>query len=100
MINPLSWPVVLGTLLVGSPAVYAAQVAGTLSPDVALTRLLVCAAGVWVVVSIVAALTESAVEANKAAAAAEQAAAEAAAAAAEAAALPTPPATHGLDDAA
>lgn len=74
--SPLSWPVVLGTLLVGSPALYAAQVSGTLSPDVALVRLLVCMAGVWLACSVVASLTEGAVEANRRA---ERAAAAAAA---------------------
>ena len=64
--NPLSWPVVIGTLVVGSPALYAAQVSGTLSPDVALVRLLICMAGVWLVCSIVASLVEGAVAANKA----------------------------------
>jgi hypothetical protein len=63
--SPLSWPVVIGTLLVGSPALYAAQVSGTLSPDVAAVRLLICMAAVWVACSIVASLTESAVAANK-----------------------------------
>ncbi|HEU5038099.1 MAG TPA: hypothetical protein VFT70_13915 [Nocardioides sp.] len=69
--HPLSWPVLLGTLLVGSPALYAAQVAGTLSPDVALVRLLLCAAGVWAVCSVVASLTSDALAANEAAATAE-----------------------------
>jgi hypothetical protein len=64
--NPFSWPVLLGTLLVGSPALYAAQVAGTLSPDVALVRLLLCALGVWAVCSVVASLANDAVAANKA----------------------------------
>jgi hypothetical protein len=63
--NPLSWPVLIGTLVVGSPALYAAQVSGTLSPDVALVRLLICMAGVWLVCSIVAGLVEGAVAANK-----------------------------------
>ena len=69
--NPFSWPVLVGTLLIGSPALYAAQVAGTLSPDVALVRLLLCAAGVWAVCSAVASLANDAVAANKAAAPAE-----------------------------
>jgi hypothetical protein len=63
--NPLSWPVVIGTLVVGSPALYAAQVSGTLSPDVALVRLLICMAGVWLVCSLVASLVEGTVAANK-----------------------------------
>ena len=69
--SPLSWPVLVGTLLVGSPALYAAQVAGTLSPDVALVRLLLCAAGVWAVCSMVASFANDAVAANQAAAPAE-----------------------------
>ncbi|MCW2772440.1 MAG: hypothetical protein JWN91_766 [Nocardioides sp.] len=62
--NPLSWPVLVGTLLVGSPALWASQVDGTLSPDVALVRLLVCAVGVWVAVSLVVELAESASRSN------------------------------------
>lgn len=69
--NPFSWPVLVGTLLVGSPALYAAQVADTLSPDVALVRLLLCAFGVWAVCSVVASLASDAVAANEAAAPAE-----------------------------
>lgn len=69
--NPLSWPVVAGTLVVGSPALYAAQVSGTLSPDVALVRLLICMAGVWLVCSVVASLVEGTVAANKVADAAD-----------------------------
>ena len=65
--SPLSWPVLAGTLVVGSPALYAAQVSGTLSLDVALVRLLICMAGVWLVCSIVASLVEGTVAANKAA---------------------------------
>ena len=62
--SPYSWPVVLGTLAVGSPALWAAQVSGTLSPDVALMRLLVCLGAVWVALSIVAMLAERTVAAN------------------------------------
>lgn len=62
--SPLSWPVVIGTLLVGSPALWAAQVAGTLSPDVALIRLLVCAVGVWVTVSLVVELAKGTARTN------------------------------------
>lgn len=69
--SPLSWPVLVGTLVVGSPALYAAQVRGTLSPDVALVRLLICMAGVWLVCTIVASLVEGTVAANKLAEAAE-----------------------------
>lgn len=73
--SPLSWPVVVGTLVVGSPALYAAQVAGTLSPDVALVRLLVCMGVVWLGLSVLASLTEGAVASNKLANAADEAAA-------------------------
>jgi hypothetical protein len=66
--SPLSWPVVVGTLVVGSPALYAALGAGTLSPDVALVRMLLCALGVWAVCSAVASLAGRAVTTNDAAA--------------------------------
>ena len=66
--SPLSWPVLIGTLVVGSPALYAARVTGTLSPDVALVRLLICMAGVWLACTVVASLTKGAVAANKRAA--------------------------------
>ena len=71
--SPLSWPVLVGTLAVSSPALYAAQVSGTLSPDVALVRLLICMGGVWLVCSVVASLVEGAVAANKLADAADAA---------------------------
>ncbi|CAI9399376.1 hypothetical protein [Nocardioides sp. T2.26MG-1] len=64
--SPISWPVVTGTLLVGSPAIYAAQVAGTLSADAAMVRLLICAVGVWAVCSMFSSLSTQAVEANQA----------------------------------
>lgn len=63
--SPISWPVVTGTLLVGSPAIYAAQVAGTLSVDAALVRLMLCALGVWAVCSVVVSLSSGAVAANR-----------------------------------
>jgi hypothetical protein len=63
-VSPLSWPVLTGTLLVWSPALWAARVDGTLSFDVALQRLLVCAVGVWVAVSLVGELAQWAVRAN------------------------------------
>jgi len=65
-VSPFSWPVLVGTLVVGSPALYAAQVAGTLSPDVALVRLVLCALGVWAVCSVVVSLADDAVAANRA----------------------------------
>src|SRR5262245_49944331 len=82
--SPLSWPVLLGTLLVGSPALYAAQVSGTLSPDVALTRLLICLAAVWAACWTVATLAERTVTANRIAEDAEAAALARVAAVAEA----------------
>ena len=63
--SPLSWPVIIGTVLVGSPALWAAQVTGTLSPDVAVVRLLICLVGVWAVCSLVASIAESTVAANE-----------------------------------
>lgn len=64
--SPLSLPVLAGTLVVGSPALYAALASGTLSPDVALVRLLGCALGVWAVCSLVASLATKAVATNTA----------------------------------
>lgn len=89
--SPFSWPVVIGTIIVSSPALWAAQVSGTLSADVALMRLLVCLGGVWAALSAVTMLSQRAVQANdlaeaalaKAAAELEEAAARAAAEAAE-----------------
>ena len=66
--SPLSWPVLVGTLVVGSTALYAARVTGTLSPDVALVRLLICLAGVWLACTVVASLAQGAVAANQRAA--------------------------------
>lgn len=89
--KPWSLPVVIGTLLMGWPALWAAQVDGTLSSDVAFQRLLLCLFASWGACSLVAILSTRAVEANEAAIrAAEQAIldaeAEAAAAAEEEAA--------------
>ncbi len=64
--SPISWPVVTGTLLVGSPAIYAARVAGTLSVDAAMVRLLLCALGVWAVCSMFASFSAQAVATNRA----------------------------------
>lgn len=89
--SPLSWPVLIGTLAVSSPALYAAQVSGTLSPDVAIVRLVICMAGVWLVCSIVASLVEGTVAANKLAEAAE------AAGHSDTAAFPSVP-VDGLED--
>ncbi|GAA1796489.1 hypothetical protein GCM10009795_047400 [Nocardioides hankookensis] len=96
--SPFSWPVLIGTLLVSSPALYAAQVSGTLSPDVALVRLLICMAGVWLVCAVVASLVEGAVSSNKMAAAAEEA--ELAALTGETAELPVVPDDDLTSDAA
>ena len=64
--SPFSLPVVAGTAVVGSPALYAALGSGTLSTDVAVTRLVLCALGVWGVCSLVAALASKAVATNEA----------------------------------
>jgi hypothetical protein len=63
--SPLSWPVVVGTLVVGSPALWAAQVTGTLSPDVAVVRLVLCLLGVWAAMSVVASLATTTAAANR-----------------------------------
>ncbi len=52
----LSWPVLLGAAILGSPALWAMWVSGTLSPDVAGLRLLICLLGSWAVLSLVARL--------------------------------------------
>ena len=85
--TPWSLPVVACTLLMGWPALWAAQVDGTLSSDVAFQRLLLCLIAAWAGCTLVANLSRGAVEANEAAIrAAEKAIADAeAAAAAEAA---------------
>jgi hypothetical protein len=87
--TPWSLPVVACTLLMGWPALWAAQVDGTLSSDVAYQRLLLCLLAAWAGCTLVANLSRGAVEANEAAVrAAEKAIMDAeaeAAAAAEAA---------------
>lgn len=65
--KPWSLPVVVGTLLMGWPALWAAQVDGTLSSDVAFQRLLLCLIASWIACSLVAILSDRAVEANEAA---------------------------------
>ena len=52
--SPLSWPVLVVAAVVASPALWNAWVSGTLSPDVAGMRLLVCLFGSWAVLSVVA----------------------------------------------
>jgi len=54
--NLLSWPVIIGAVVIGSPALWAALVDGTLSTDVALMRVGVCGVGIWIVLSVVASL--------------------------------------------
>jgi hypothetical protein len=79
--SPVSAPVLLGTLVMGWPALWAAQVDGTLSTDVAFQRLLLCLLASWAACSLVANLSGRAVEANNAAVRAiEQAIADAEAA--------------------
>jgi hypothetical protein len=56
-VSPLSWPVLAGAALIGSPALWAAYVSGTLSPDVAALRLAVCVLITWAGLSVLAALT-------------------------------------------
>lgn len=52
----LSMPVLLGAVLLSSPALWRALVDGNGSPTVALTRFLVCAGLCWVALSVVAVL--------------------------------------------
>lgn len=54
----LSWPVLAGGALIGSPALWAAYVTRTLSPDVAMMRLGLCVVVAWVVLNVFAALTQ------------------------------------------
>ena len=63
--TPFSWPVLLGAAVVASPALWAAGVAGTLSPDVALERVVLCILGTWVAVSVIASLAAGALEADR-----------------------------------
>lgn len=56
----MSWPVLGAAVLVGSPALWAALVSETLSPDVAMVRIGLCVLGVWIALSVVAALAEQA----------------------------------------
>ena len=63
--SPLSWPVTCGALVVASPALYGALVSGTVSLDVALVRLGLCALGIWVVLSRASSLTTDALAATR-----------------------------------
>jgi hypothetical protein len=76
--SPVSWPVIGAALLLGAPAVWAAGVDGTLSPDVAALRVLLCLLVAWVALSLVASLSESAVAGRPAAGPDEEPASESA----------------------
>ena len=54
--SPLSWPVLAVGFLLASPALWGAWVTGTLAPEVAGIRLLVCLLGSWAVLSLVGSL--------------------------------------------
>jgi hypothetical protein len=54
--SPFSGPVLLAAALISSPALWAALVDGTLSPEVAFTRYLLCAGLVWAGFAVVAML--------------------------------------------
>ena len=43
--SPLSWPVLVVAVVLASPALWQAWVTGTLPPDVAGLRLLICVLG-------------------------------------------------------
>ena len=63
--NLLSWPVIIGAVVIGSPALWAALVDGTLSTDVALMRVGVCGVAVWIVLSVVASLGSQALASTR-----------------------------------
>ena len=63
--NLLSWPVIIGAVVIGSPALWAALVDGTLSTDVALMRIGVCGVGIWIVLSVVASLGSQALASTR-----------------------------------
>lgn len=56
MMSPLSWPVLIGSAVVSSPALWAGMVEGTMPLDVALTRFLIALAASWVAISLAAEL--------------------------------------------
>lgn len=58
--TPFSWPVLVGAAVVASPALWAAGVAGTLSPDVALVRVVLCILGIWAALSVIGSLAAGA----------------------------------------
>jgi hypothetical protein len=55
-VSPFSGPVLLAAALISSPALWAALVDGTLSPEAAFTRYLVCAGLVWAGFAVLAML--------------------------------------------
>jgi hypothetical protein len=55
-VSPFSGPVLLAAALISSPALWAALVDGTLSPEVAFTRYLLCAGLVWAGFAVLAML--------------------------------------------
>ncbi len=55
--SPLSWPVATGALLLGSPALWAALVDGTLSLDSALLRVALCGLATWAALSAAVSLS-------------------------------------------
>jgi hypothetical protein len=63
--NLLSWPVIIGAVVIGSPALWAALVDGTLSTDVALLRVGVCGVGIWIVLSVVVSLGSQALASTR-----------------------------------
>ena len=77
--SPVSWPVIGATLLLGAPAIWAAAVDGTLSPDVAALRVGLCLLAAWAALSVAASLSDSALAGRPALAADEDAAKESAA---------------------
>jgi len=54
--SPFSGPVLLAAALISSPALWAALVDGTMSPEVAFTRYLLCAGLVWAGFAVLAML--------------------------------------------
>lgn len=63
--TPFSWPVLIGAAVVASPALWAAGVAGTLSPDVAVVRVVLCMLGIWAALSVIGSLAAGALEADR-----------------------------------
>ena len=64
--NLLSWPVIIGAVVIGSPALWSAFVDGTLSTDVALMRVGICGVGIWLVMSVFASLGSQALASSRA----------------------------------